>query len=115
METLAEIDSCVNRLTEMGAQDAFFHPDFVRLLSLLKFPYLYDGKGTAVPKETIRKILLLAAEKAEGMPQDLAREGCFRHADTCSYLLNALSGARIDAGNADCFVNLHGLKAVASL
>lgn len=106
METLAEIDSCISRLSKMGAQEAFFHPDFVRLLSVLKFPYLYDGNGTAVPKEAINRILLLVAEKAEGMPKDLAGDDHLRHSETCSYVLNALAEVEIDAENADSFVRI---------
>lgn len=106
METLAEIDSCISRLSKMGAQEAFFHPDFVRLLSLLKSPYLYDGKGTEVPKETLNRILLLVAEKAEGMPRNIVGDDYWRHTDICAYALNALSDAAIDAENADSFVRI---------
>ncbi len=106
METLAEIDSCISRLSKMGAQEAFFHPDFVRLLSLLKFPHLYDGNGTEVPGETTGRILLLVAEKAERLPRQAKDEDYSRYLDTCSYVLNALSGAQIDAKNADSFVRI---------
>ena len=111
METLAEIDSCISRLSRMGAQEAFFHPDFVRLLSLLKFPYLYDGNGTEVPKETIDKILLLVAEKAEAMPRQISDDDYSRYSNTCTYVLNALSSVAVDAGNADSFVRVFLLVA----
>ena len=106
METLAEIDSCIERLSKMEAQDAFFHPDFVRLLSILKLPYLYDGKGTEVPKETIGRIILIVAEKAERMPRQIGDDDYSRYSNTCTYVLNALSAVKIDPGNADLFVRI---------
>jgi hypothetical protein len=106
METLAEIDSCIARLSGMEAQDAFFHPDFVRLLSLLKFPYLYDGNGTEVPPETRNRMLALVAEKAEAMPRQETDEACSRQIGTCAYAMRALSAVELNELNADYFVRI---------
>lgn len=108
METLPQLNASLERLSSMKAEDAFFHPDFVRALDLLGMPYLYDGKGTEVPQEALDLIIRISADVLCRMPPngEIANFNKDFDRDLREYLLESLSKTRMNDANAADFARI---------
>ncbi len=105
MDSLAQLNASLGRLSQMGPEEAFFHPDFVRALNVLRFPYLYDGKGTPVPQEALDLIIRISADMLCRMPPEakIAHFNADLDRDLREYLLESLANAEITEQNARDF------------